>query len=232
MVASSGLRWQAVCAIFERADPGQRAAFVQWLGVFGRSAKVPYRTMALDVAAAVLAAPVPASAGGANAPASPATSAPLASLFDLIQSRVHDKMPRSAGRACPDPLAGHGTLIGARCTERVGLGPVLSVRARALAALLSLLTDSVANAPWASAFVNAILTDASRTRPSLQPLPAPRWDAHAKVGFRCTATGPLAWLPRRVADEKSVVRKGALQVRPRRRQERGAHGMRLLLTTH
>jgi hypothetical protein len=33
------------------------------------------------------------------------------------------------------------------------------------------------------------------------------------VGGRCTATGPLAWLPRRVGDEKSVVRKAALQAR-------------------
>jgi hypothetical protein len=115
-----GRRAQAVRAIFAAVQPAHQQALVEWLSTFGRHAKVPYRAMALDVAAALLAL----------AATVPATR--LAPLLDLVLARVHDKMP--------------------------------SVRARALAALLSVLADGApATLPWADVVITSVLTDTSRT---------------------------------------------------------------------
>ena len=74
------MRLQTVTAIVAKVAPSQQQLFVDWLGTFGRHARVLFRTMALDVAAALLT--------------SPAADARLSPLMVLVTSRVHDKMPR------------------------------------------------------------------------------------------------------------------------------------------
>jgi len=63
---------------------------VEWLGTFGRNARVNFRTMALDVVAALMTT----AADGAAPAQTPLVD--YTPLYELILSRVHDRMPRCA----------------------------------------------------------------------------------------------------------------------------------------
>ena len=77
-------------SIFTAADRTQQCLFVEWLGTFGRTARVNFRTMALDVVAALMTT----AADGATPAQTPLVD--YTPLYELILSRVHDRMPRCA----------------------------------------------------------------------------------------------------------------------------------------